>query len=221
MPDAAGPLVVRVPAGVTAEDVAALRALLAAAGLRLPVPVVVLVGGADGIGAGDRARCHTFVAGVLVPFAEAHGVCVVDGGTDAGVMAIAGRARTPGTGPPHVGVVAAGTVSLPAEAEPHHTHLVVVPGDAWGDESPWIAAVATALAGPLPSVTVLANGGDVTHRDLRESLRVGRPVLVLAGTGRAADEIAGRPATGRPPLVEVVPDAAGLATALARHLAGR
>jgi hypothetical protein len=186
------------------------------------VPVVALVGGADGMAAGDRARCHALVAGVLVPFAEAHGVCVVDGGTDAGVMAIAGRARTtPAAGPPHVGVVAAGTVSLPAEAEPHHTHLVVVPGDAWGDESPWIAAVATALAGSLPSVTVLANGGEVTHRDLQESLRAGRPVLVLAGTGRAADEIAGRPAAGRPPLVEVVPDAAGLAATLARHLAGR
>jgi SLOG in TRPM, prokaryote len=211
-----------VPAGVAAQDVAALRALLAAAGLRLPVPVVALVGGADGMAAEDRAACHAFVAGVLVPFAEAHGVCVVDGGTDTGVMAIAGRARTaPGAGTSHVGVAAAGTVSLPAEAEPHHTHLVVVPGDAWGDESPWLAAVATALAGPLPSVTVLANGGEVTHRDLRESLRAGRPVLVLAGTGRATDEIAGRSAAGRPALVEVVPDAAGLGTALARHLTGR
>jgi hypothetical protein len=44
---------------------------------------------------------------------------------------------------------------------------------------------------------------------------------VLAGTGRAADEIAGRSAAGRPALVEVVPDAAGLGTALARHLTGR
>lgn len=183
------------------------------------MPVVVLVGGADGMGAGDLERCHAFVAGALVPFAGEHGVCVVDGGTDAGVMAIAGRARaTPGGGP-HVGVVAVGTLSLPAEVEPHHSHLVVVPGDAWGDESPWIAAVAAALSGPLPSVTVLANGGEVTYRDLRESLRAGRPVLVLAGTGRAADEIAARPATDRPPLVEVVADAAGLVAALTRRLA--
>jgi hypothetical protein len=219
-----------------AADVTALRVLLAGAGLPLPAPVVALVGGAGGMDAVDWRRCSALISGVLVPFAEEHGVCIVDGGTDAGVMAIAGQARQElGARQPHVGVVAAGTVLLPAsdrpapsvraasaqtrvDHEPHHTHLVVVPGDTWGDESPWIGAVTAALSGPLPSVTVLANGGEIARRDLRESVRLGRPVLVLAGTGRAADDVAAAPAGGRSQLVEVVGDAGGLAVALARHL---
>jgi hypothetical protein len=46
------------------------------------------------------------------------------------------------------------------------------------------------MAGPLPSVTVLVNGGEITLSDASYSLDEDRPVLVLAGTGRTADRIA-------------------------------
>jgi SLOG in TRPM, prokaryote len=184
---------------VIRADAEALTERLADAGLSGPSPVVVLVGGAAGLEPHDSAVCAQLFADALVPMLEKTGACLIDGGTAAGIMALAGKARrdAAATGP-HVGVVAAGTVNWPgepprpdaAELDPNHTHVVVVPGQSWGDETPWLGAVATAVAGSAPSVTVLANGGPVAYDDVRHSLSAGRPVLVLAGTGRTADEIA-------------------------------
>jgi hypothetical protein len=77
-----------------------------------------------------------------------------------------------------------------AELEPHHTHVVLVPGDSWGDESPWLSEVATVVAGEHPSATLVINGGEITYEDVSHSLAAGRPVIVVAGTGRTADAIA-------------------------------
>jgi hypothetical protein len=169
-------------------------------GLRRPRPVVVLVGGADGLGDARLARLRPLFEEGLAPLADSLGACVIDGGTDAGVMAMVGRARAKlGASFPLVGVAASGTVE-PADStggrtgtsslEPNHTHLVLVPGTRWGEESPWLAEVATGLAGDDPSVTVVVNGGEVTLDDAARSVDAGRPVLVVAGSGRAADELA-------------------------------
>jgi hypothetical protein len=169
-------------------------------GLRRPRPVVVLVGGADGLGDARLARLRPLFEEGLAPLADSLGACVIDGGTDAGVMAMVGHARAKlGASFPLVGVAASGTVE-PADStggrtgtsslEPNHTHLVLVPGTRWGEESPWLAEVATWLAGDDPSVTVVVNGGEVTLDDAARSVDAGRPVLVVAGSGRAADELA-------------------------------
>jgi hypothetical protein len=115
-------------------------------------------------------------------------------------MYLLGRARSRSAATfPLVGVAAAGTVSFPGghpdhdDAWPldaHHPHFVLVPGRAWGEESPWIARVATELAGGSPSATVLVNGGEIAHTDVQHSLDAGRPVLAVAGSGRTADELA-------------------------------
>jgi hypothetical protein len=42
------------------------------------------------------------------------------------------------------------------------------------------------------SVTILINGGEVSRKDIELSLANGRPVIVLSGTGRLADELANR-----------------------------
>ncbi|XVS62387.1 hypothetical protein ACQPYE_29530 [Actinosynnema sp. CA-299493] len=77
-----------------------------------------------------------------------------------------------------------------AAFEPNHTHLVLVPGGAWGDESPWLAEVADVVAGPEPSLTVLVNGGPIAFADAEHSLFHHRPLVVLRGSGRTADLIA-------------------------------
>ena len=195
------------PAVVRADRTADLPRLLRDAGVRTAVPVVVLVGGAAGLSEEERTRCDLLVRQCLVPELERVGACLVDGATDVGVIALAGRARhDAGARQPQVGVVAVGTAHLPGRdgepivgdggdrkgavaLEPHHSLVIAVPGEEWGDEVPWLAAVATAVARGAPSVTLLANGGDVAYDDVRHSLAVGRPVLALVGTGRTADEI--------------------------------
>jgi hypothetical protein len=168
--------------------------------LGAPRPVLVLVGGADGLGDAQLARLRPLFEEGLAPLADALGACVVDGGTDAGVMALIGQARAKlGASFPLVGVTASGTVD-PADGtgrqgeasslEPNHTHLLLVPGSSWGAESPWLAEVASWLAGEAPSVTVVVNGGEVTFDDAARSVAADRPVLVVAGSGRAADEVA-------------------------------
>ncbi|WP_367138067.1 hypothetical protein [Saccharothrix sp. HUAS TT1] len=167
------------------------KAELRDAGLPPDRPVLVLVGGAAGMGAADlESLGHALRA--LVPLLDECRAVVVDGGTDTGVMRAIGRARAAAGGAfPLVGVAAEVAVDA-AAFEPNHTHLVVVPGGGWGDESPWLADVADLVAGRQPSLTVLANGGPIAYDDAEHSLRHRRPLAVLRGTGRTADAIADR-----------------------------
>jgi hypothetical protein len=184
------------------EDVAsAVRAL----NLGTPRPAVVVVGGAVGLVEGELSAFEPIVA-AIVRTSAAFGAVIVDGGTDAGVMRLIGRARAQaGVGVQLVGVVVRALAGLPGEPvvgsmaalEPRHTHFVLVPGSSWGEEAPWIARVAGAVAGVCPSLTVLLNGGEIAWSDIAESLAAGRRVLVVAGTGRTADAIA-TVAAGKP-----------------------
>ena len=165
------------------------KAGLGAAGLPVGRPALVLVGGAGGMDSGDLDALVPVLVD-LVPLLDACGAVVVDGGTDVGVMRAVGLARVAAGGTfPLVGVAAEVAVDLD-EFEPNHTHLVLVPGDAWGDESPWLADVADVVAGGEPSLTVLVNGGPITFDDAEHSLVRHRPLVVLRGSGRTADAIA-------------------------------
>jgi hypothetical protein len=168
--------------------------------LHTPRPVLVLVGGADGLTDAQLTRLRPLFEEGLAPLADALGACVIDGGTDAGVMALIGQARAKlGASFPLIGVTAMGTVKPDDSAvgrdagsslEPNHTYLVLVPGANFGDESPYLVEVASWVAGDAPSVTVVVNGGKVTVDDIEQSLAAGRPVLVVAGSGRTADALA-------------------------------
>lgn len=171
----------RVRVGSTAE--------LSGAGLPLDRPVLVLVGGADGMDEVELEALESVLRD-LVPMLDRHHVVVVDGGTDTGVMRAVGRARAAAGGRfPLIGV-APEVAADEAAIEPNHTHLVLVPGEKWGDESPWLAEVADVVAGSRPSLTMLANGGAITLDDAEHSLSRDRPLVVLRGTGRTADAIA-------------------------------
>jgi len=185
---------IRVEAGVDLDSV------LHSLGLDGARPVLVVVGGAGKLNDDDRARVRSLFVRVLAPLAQTLNAVVVDGGTDAGVMQMMGRARRKTNSTfPLIGVAPIGTAGLPGQPlphsdgaflEPHHTHFVLVPGDYWGDESIWIAQIASAIANDLPSVTVLINGGEATWNDASQNVQEGRPLLVIAGSGRTADALA-------------------------------
>jgi hypothetical protein len=161
---------------------------------------VVIGGGASLISEEDLQRLQRLFSEVLAPLAEELGLIVADGGTDAGVMRLMGNAREEISGTfLLVGVSPDGLVKLPdggnistelTDLESHHTHFFLVQGDQWGDESRWLAEIASQMAGDYPSVTVLINGGNIALVDAMENLRVHRPLLVIEGSGRLADEIA-------------------------------
>ena len=183
------------------ERVTQLPAELDRLGLQRGRPVMVLVGGAGGMAEGDLRAMQTVLRTAVFPVLDRCDAAVVDGGTDSGVMRIVGQVRSStGAQFPLVGVAAEGTVIVPGRVEPsaddavplepHHTYVVLVPGDSWGDESPWLADVAAAIAADHPSVTLVVNGGAITYDDINRSIAHHRPVLVLAGTGRTADAVA-------------------------------
>jgi hypothetical protein len=177
-----------------------LAAAVGELGLDRGQPVLVVVGGAAGMDERTKERLRTLFSQVLVPVVTGWNAVVVDGGTDSGVMQLAGQAlSTARASFPLVGVAVDEKVIVPGDAsgpggrralERHHTQFVLVPGSAWGDESPWLARVATEIAAGAPSVTVLINGGKIAFQDLANRAAAGRPVLVIRGTGRAADRIA-------------------------------
>lgn len=169
--------------------------------LKEPTATLVIVGGAAGLSSDYLERLQRLFTDVVCPIAQTLKLCVIDGGTDVGVMQLVGQARSKTAATfPLVGVVVKAKAILPdgivlsddaAALEPNHTHFLLVPGQAWGDEASWIAQVAENLTGDLPSATLLINGGNIAlNQDVPNSIHSQRPVLVVAGSGRAADRLA-------------------------------
>lgn len=167
-------------------------------GFHSPRPILVILGGAGKMDSADLNRLSSLFVKVLAPLVEELGASVVDGGTDFGVMQMIGAARAEISATfSLIGVIPVGLVALPSEIpsqevaplEPNHTHFVLIPGSNWGDESPWLASVATILAKGARSVAVLVNGGEISKIDVSQNIKANRPVLAVAGSGRLADTL--------------------------------
>ena len=140
------------------------------------------------------------VIAAVADLAVANGLTVLTGATDAGIFSILGSAMD-GRSAPLVGVAPAGLVVRPGEQpsadetaarerlEPHHSHFVLVDGKAWGDETAALLALADALGARAPSVAVLCGGGTGARAEVQGHCRARRPVVVIAGSGRFADEL--------------------------------
>lgn len=157
-----------------------------------PKPVIVLVGGASGIGWLDTFPMRKAIR-IVAQLAEETGSVVVDGGTQAGVMQEMGKQRKQNKFSfPLIGVVFDSLLMQEEPGsilDPNHTHFFLIPGEDWGDESAWISRIGTAIAGDQKSITVLVNGGNISKTDVEYSLLENRPTFVMRGTGRMADEI--------------------------------
>ena len=100
---------------VEVTDVEDLSSAVGLLGLQPPRPTVVVVGGAGGLDDADIEGLRPIFVSGIVPGLERHRAAVVDGGTLAGVMQLCGETRAALSASfPLVGVVAAGTVQLPA-----------------------------------------------------------------------------------------------------------
>lgn len=159
---------------------------------------LLLVGGAD-FSSADPAIVNgirAFLA-TLAGYCERTGIAVVDGGTDAGVMRWFAEARASIAGTfPLVGVAPRFAFERPTRTgrpitvAPGHSIVLAVPGEQFGDETPWLFAAADHLGFDWPAATVLVNGGDLAAVEARMRLADGHLVIAVAGSGRAADELA-------------------------------
>lgn len=182
---------VRVPIG--ADPGAALAAL------DLPPyrAIVVIHGGAGAMDPALIDAVTRFFALSLAPFAERHRVLVADGGTRAGTMAAMGAARRAVKGTfPLVGVAPVGAVSYPGSALPDtdrapldegHSHFVLLEADAFGVESSLLVGLLRAAS--VPGAALIVNGGPIVREEIAAHAALKNPVIAVAGSGRAADEL--------------------------------
>jgi hypothetical protein len=203
---------------VTASPSTGGNEIQTALALERPHGVLVLNGGTEGASPELEERFRSLLGDGLARAAIEQQLTVVTGGTDAGVFRIFGEALGDRVTAPLIGVVPSRLVASGeagsdptgedrAPLEPHHTHFVLVEGSSWGDETDTMLSLAASLSTEAPSLAVLASGGSVSKREILGHVRAQREVVVLAGSGRLADEItdvvAGRAASNDPELMEI------------------
>jgi hypothetical protein len=178
--------------------------------LAVPSPAIFVSGGAAGMTDEDYALTEVIVQKAIAPFAQQHGVTLIDGGTNAGVMKMLGdvrqkrRYRFPLIGvAPRLKIEYPGFANPAAEAQLHqgHSHFVLVESDSWGKESRTIVDLTRAISQrQQPMLGILINGGKIAEHDIYLATSVGEdsvPVLVLDGSGRKADEVSTAVKTGK------------------------
>ncbi|WP_433262762.1 hypothetical protein ACQPZF_30385 [Actinosynnema sp. CS-041913] len=171
-----------------------------ALGLPRVRPVLALLGPTEAVETEQAASVLPVLRAVLAAAAERDAV-VVTAGADTGLAHLVGLAvqALDGRRPRLVGVAPSGRVAAddePAEGEVRlnagHDTAVLVPGSHWGEEVPALFRTVDAIAGARrPALALLVGGGEVARSALVDHLSRDRPLLVLAGTGGLADEIAG------------------------------
>ncbi|MCX5891126.1 MAG: hypothetical protein NTY36_17015 [Deltaproteobacteria bacterium] len=193
--------------------------------LEIPAPkaLLLLIGGASSLDQALVPRLLQLFSRNIARIAADAGALIMDGGTQAGVMAIMGQAiAARGHQSPLLGVAPAAKVTYPggppgtptkagAPLDPNHSYFVLVANPEWGDETETFYELAESLAPAMKVVTILVNGGPIATTELLASVRRGWPIIVMTGTGRLADEIAAlsAPQPGRiidPAFAEIIAD---------------
>jgi SLOG in TRPM, prokaryote/SMODS and SLOG-associating 2TM effector domain 1/Protein of unknown function (DUF4231) len=184
------------PAGTNAADI------IQALGIGQPKALILVVGGAADLDATVQARLVQLCSRGIARAAANISALIMDGGTQAGVMALVGQGVADrGRKTALVGIAPAGKITYPdgpvdgnivdgAALDPNHSHFVLVESSEWGGETETMYAIAEALAKTIPVVTVLINGGTIARDEVLRSVRQGWPIIVVQGSGRLADEIA-------------------------------
>jgi hypothetical protein len=172
---------------------------------------VFLSGGASNMSDDDREALLDLFRCFEVLTVRGSRFAVGDGGTKAGIMEAAGQARAAtGNSFPLLGVSPAPEVGVDGRSgstpiDPNHSHVLAVTNDPWlekqkkngwepswgywGSETETMYEIFGRLAEGRPSVTIVANGGGITLDEVEQNLRQNRKMIVIAGSGRAADAI--------------------------------
>lgn len=159
---------------------------------------VFLSGGASSMQEDHRRQLLAMFQGLSQVVGSGRRIAVGDGGTRAGIMEAAGQARRQsGNAFPLVGVAPASEIPPRGTTpiDPNHSHIVAVDNpsapaqDAWGSETDTMYWLFGKLADGRPSVTIVANGGGITLAEVDANVRAGRRMILIEGSGRAADAL--------------------------------
>lgn len=171
---------------------------LAALGLPPYRGIMVVHGGAAKMEAAFLDDVQRFADQCIAPFAQAHRILIVDGGTDVGVSSVMGLARQHVNGTyPLVGILPHGQALYPggppAAGERYalngaHTHFILVEGDEFGTESDLMVGLLAAAG--VPGLALVINGGEIVLREVQAHVARGSTLVTVRGSGRIADDLA-------------------------------
>jgi hypothetical protein len=159
---------------------------------------IFLSGGASKMQEDRKRQLLTIFDALSLLVKNGRRIAVGDGGTKAGIMEAAGLARkASGNTFPLIGVAPAAEIPPHGRTrvDPNHSHIVAVDNPTAGRENTWGSETATMywlfgrLAEGRPSVTIVANGGTITLNEVEANVHAGRRMLLIDGSGRAADAL--------------------------------
>jgi hypothetical protein len=159
---------------------------------------VFLSGGASKMRADHQRKLLAMFEALALVAKGGLRIAVGDGGTRAGIMEAAGRARlASGNAFSLIGVAPAREIPPRGQAalDPNHSDIVAVDNpsapahDGWGSETVTMYWLFAKLSEGRPSVTIVANGGDITLKEIESNLQAGRRMILIEGSGRAADAL--------------------------------
>ncbi len=175
--------------------------IITALGSPKPKALILVFGGAGGLGVNLGVKLRPLFTRGIARAAAKKAALIMDGGTDAGVMALMGMGvAAQREKPALLGVAPSEKVTYPADSRPetgservqlesNHSHFVLAYGDEFGDETASMFAIADEVAKDIPVVTLIVNGDKISKGEVLESVRRKWPVIVIKGSGRFADEI--------------------------------
>jgi hypothetical protein len=185
-----------------------------------PRPVIIVSGGGADLDAAVKPRLRQLFGRGIARAAAQLNALIVDGGTRSGVVELMGAAVADlGHRSPLLGVAPAARVQPDAALtgdraplDPNHSHFLLTLGEDWGDEAETMFAVAAAVADGNGVVLVVAGGDGRILTGVLHGVRRRWPVIVVAGSGGVADQVAtlsrSRPAdVADPVLLEILRDA--------------
>ncbi len=208
---AGGPAIIRVDAASVPTS-AAVRALVEEYRAAAEV-FLFLSGGAAEVSDAVSGQLQALLDALPRLVALGLRLAVGDGGTRAGIMEWAGLVRRRAGGAfPLLGVAPAEEVTTTGEPgrtaiDPNHTHVVLVAdpewtrrrgadrargGGHWGAETDAMYEIFGRLSADRGSAALVVNGGAITLDEVGRNLAQRRPIVVVAGSGRAADAVVAR-----------------------------
>lgn len=178
------------------------NALLSTLNIPQPHVVLMIAGGASSMDGQLYPNLRSLFTDGIAHLATSLGALIIDGGTQAGVMEMMGTGIAEQQHKSALlGVSPAGCVTHPGQStpinstesaplDPNHSHFVLVETNEWGGETQTMYELAQLFSAHCPSVAVVINGGSITRKEVLYNVRQKRSIIVIAGSGRMADDIA-------------------------------
>ena len=158
---------------IWASRLSTAKEIIAALEIDLPRALLILNGGTAEPDAILEVQLRNALDDELARLVAHESIAVITGGTDAGIFHLFGQGIAKwGRTAPCIGVAVESLVTWPgkpdgeAPLESNHSHLVLVEGENWGDETETMYALAAELGKNCPSVAVFAGGGEIAIKEM-------------------------------------------------------